>query len=87
MYRTVGILIALLLASALGLVSSQNHARQLYAALERENERARQFEIEWNRLQIEAGTLGATARVDRIARERMRMRPPAPEQAHLVFGN
>lgn len=87
MYRTVGILLSLLIASSLGLVASQHRARQMYSALDAETARAALLQAEWSRLQIEAGTLGASSRVDRIARARLGMRPPAPDRSHLVFSD
>jgi cell division protein FtsL len=77
-------LIAIALASALGGVASQHKARKLFAELEREQERMRQLEVEWGQLQLEQSTWAAHARVEKIARERLHMKPPAPGQILAV---
>lgn len=84
MIRVNALLILLLLACALGVVAAQHKARKLYNELEREQERMRQLEVEWGQLQLEAGTWAAHARVERIARERLHMLPPAPGQVLVV---
>jgi cell division protein FtsL len=78
------ILIAIILASALGGVASQHQARKLFTTLEREQERARQLEIEWGQLQLEQSTWASHARIEKIARERLRMKPPAAGQVLAV---
>lgn len=77
-------LIAIVLASALGGVASQHKARKLFTELEREQERMRQLEVEWGQLQLEQSTWAAHARVEKIARERLHMKPPAPGQILAV---
>jgi len=77
-------LILVVLGCALGVVTAQHRARKLYNDLEREQARMRQLEVEWGQLQLEAGTWAAHARVEKIARERLRMLPPAPEQVIAV---
>ena len=46
-------LLAVLVACALGLVTSQHKARKLFSELEREQERARNLDIEYGPLQLE----------------------------------
>lgn len=77
-------LIALVLASAIGAVTSQHKARKLFQELEREQERTRQLEVEWGQLQLEQSTWAAHARVEKIARDRLHMKLPAPGQVHAV---
>jgi cell division protein FtsL len=84
MLRANLLLIALVLASAIGTVAAQHEARGRFQALEREQERARQLEVEWGQLQLEQSTWAAHARVEKIARERLRMRPPAAGQVIAV---
>jgi cell division protein FtsL len=62
------ILFSLILASALGAVTSQNKARKLYKALEAEQEQARQLEVEYAQLQLELATWASHARIEQIAR-------------------
>ena len=80
MARLTGFLIMLIVASSLGVVASQHRARKLYAAVEREQQRTRQLEVEWDQLQLEQSTWAAHARVEKLAREKLSMRAPQPGQ-------
>jgi cell division protein FtsL len=79
------ILLALLTACALGLVTSQHNARKLFAELEREQERAKQLDVEWGQLQLEQSTWAMHARVEKIARERLRMSVPDAKRTQMVM--
>ena len=79
------ILLALLTACALGLVTSQHKARKLFGELEREQERAKQLDVEWGQLQLEQSTWAMHARVEKIARERLRMSVPDARRTQVVM--
>lgn len=76
--------LAVLTACALGLVTSQHKSRKLFAELEQEQEKARQLEVEYGQLQLEASTWAMHARVERIASRRLRMRTPDPKHLQIV---
>jgi len=78
------LLLAVLVACALGLVTSQHKARKLFSDLEREQERARELEIEHGQLQLEASTWGLHRRVERIAASSLGMRALDPRRVRLV---
>ncbi|HMX17484.1 MAG TPA: cell division protein FtsL [Rhodocyclaceae bacterium] len=80
MLRTNLFLLLLAVACALGAVSSNHRARKLFMDLEREQNRARELEVEWGQLQLEQSTWAAHARVEKIAREKLGMRTPMPGQ-------
>jgi len=84
MTRLALCLLGLLAACALGLVTSQHHARKLFAELEREQARAKTLEVEYGQLQLEQSTWAMHARVERLARERLRMRPPEPQRMQVI---
>lgn len=84
MIRVDAILVALVVASALGVVASQHQARKLYAQLEREQSRAHGLEVEWGQLQLEQSTWASHARVEKLAQEKLGMRPPIPAQVVVV---
>jgi cell division protein FtsL len=84
MTRLHFLLIAVLIASALGLVTSQHQARKLFAALEREQARTKQLEVELGQLQLEASTWATHARVERLARERLRMQAPEAKRTRIL---
>lgn len=78
------LLLAVLVACALGLVTSQHRARKLFSALEREHERTRELDVEYGRLQLEASTWGQHARVERIAVGTLGLRAPDARRVRLV---
>ena len=78
------LLLLVLVVCALGLVTSQHKSRKLFSELEREQERARQLEIEYGRLQLEASTWGLHSRVERIAGSTLGLRAPDPRRVRMV---
>jgi cell division protein FtsL len=75
MVRTNVLLLVVLVICALGLVSSQHKARRLVTQLEQEQTRGRTLDIEFGQLQLEQSTWAMHARVERIAGDKLRMRP------------
>ncbi|MBI3374785.1 MAG: cell division protein FtsL [Betaproteobacteria bacterium] len=78
------VLLAVLLACALGLVTSQHHARKGFSELERELARSRELDVEYGQLQLEASTWGLHARVERVAGASLGMRAPDPRRVRVV---
>lgn len=78
------LLLVVLVACALGLVTSQHKARKLFSDLEREHNRARELDIEQGQLQLEASTWGLHQRVQKIATSALGMRTPDPRRVRLV---
>ena len=78
------VLLAVLVACALGLITSQHQARKRWAELEREQVRAQQLEVEVGQLQLEASTWATPSRVERVARERLRMHPPGLKRLQVT---
>ncbi len=78
------VLLGVLIACALALVSSQHHARRLFTELEKEQELAKQIDIEWGQLQLEQSTWAMHARIEKIAAQTLRMRIPPAERVRLV---
>jgi len=70
------LLIAIVLASALGAVASQHKARKLFQALEMEQDRGNRLRTEYDLLHLEMSTWAVPTRVEQIARERLKMRVP-----------
>lgn len=63
---------------ALGVITSQHKARKLFQALEAEQERAKQLDVEFGQLQIELSTWATSPRIEKVAREKLKMRTPEP---------
>lgn len=76
MVRLNMILLLIVVACALGVVTSQHQARKLFQALEREQERVRQLDIEYGQLQLEMSTWATHPRIEKIARDRLQMVVP-----------
>jgi len=86
MVRLNLLLLAVLLACALSLVTSRHQARQLFVELEREQALARGYEVEYGQLQLEQSTWAMPARIEKIAREQLKMQLPGPGRVHVVDG-
>ncbi|MBU1213866.1 MAG: cell division protein FtsL [Gammaproteobacteria bacterium] len=84
MTRLNVLLLILVVACALGVVTSQHKARKLFVDLQYEKERAQQMDVEWGKLQLEQSTLVMPARVERLARQQLQMHLPTSDQMHLV---
>ena len=84
MVRVSFILLAILIGCALALVTSQHQARKLYVELQREQEFAKQLDVEWGQLQLEQSTWATHARVEKIATRSLGMRVPPPSRIQVV---
>ena len=78
------ILLAILVACALSVVTSQHKARKLYVELQKEQELAKQFAIEWGQLQLEQSTWAMHARIEKIASGQLMMHAPLPSRVQMV---
>ena len=78
------LLLAVLVACAIGLVTSQHRTRKVFGDLEREQNRARELDIEYGRLQLEASTWGLHQRVEKIATGKLGMRAADARRTRVV---
>lgn len=76
--------VLVLIACALGVVTSQHTARKLFMALEKEKEIERALDVEWGRLQLEQSTLIKPELIERIAREQLNMMMPLSSSIQIV---
>ena len=79
------LLLAALLASSLLLVRSAYESRRVFAALDQARLLQTQLDAEFKRLDAEAQAQSTHLRVERTARERMKMRTAAPGVTAYVF--
>ena len=80
----MALLVAATVASAIGVVYLRHLHRQSFVELTR-LERARdETNIEYGRLQLEQATWAETGRVEQIARERLGMVAPRPEDIVVI---
>jgi len=81
----VCVLVAMVLMfSALSLVTARYQARQLYDQLDRYKDNSRILEIEWRRLQLDRAAESTNAKVDRLAREDLKMIAIVPDRTVFV---
>jgi len=78
------LLLVVLVACALGLVTSQHSARKRFSGLEREHARARELDVQYGRLQLEASTWALHSRVAKIATGVLGLRAPDPRRLRVV---
>jgi len=78
------LLLAVLAACALALVTSQHQSRKLYVELQKEQETAKQLEVERGQLQLEQSTWATHARVEKIAVNALGMKVPPASRVQVV---
>jgi len=78
------VLLGIIVVCALLVVTSQHKARKLYIELQKEQERARQIEVEWGQLQLEQSTWAMHARIEKIASGQLMMHVPPPSRVQVV---
>jgi cell division protein FtsL len=78
------VLMVILVTFALGLVTSQNEARKIFVELQKQQDDAKQLEVEYGQLQLEQSTWAMHSRVERIAANNLQMRVPQATRIHLV---
>jgi cell division protein FtsL len=77
-------LFAAVLFSALASVYAKHQSRKLFVEMQALVVERDRLEMDWGRLQIEQSTQSNHARVENIARERLSMRTPTPDDVKLV---
>lgn len=86
--RGIGVAVAVLwvgvLGSAAASVYCTHRARDLFVALESLNARRDTLDIEWGQLQLEQSTWSTHAFVESVARNKLHMAAPPPQEIRLV---
>jgi cell division protein FtsL len=78
------VLLCVLVVCALSLVTSRHQSRRLFVALEHEQAIGRGLETEYGQLQLEQSTWGMPARVEKVAREQLKMQLPSAARTDVV---
>ncbi|MFT0546870.1 cell division protein FtsL [Allopusillimonas ginsengisoli] len=86
MMRLSFLFATLLTISALSLVTARFQSRQLFVKLDRLEDKARQLDTDWRRLQLERAELQRNVRVDQSARQDLGMKPATPDRTLYVEG-
>lgn len=83
-----GILFVLLImavfASAVAVVRVRHENRQAFMVLQELERQRDTLQIEWGRLQLEYSTWADPARIERLAREQLEMRPPRADEVRII---
>ena len=83
MARTT-LLLALAIACALGVITSQHRARKLFGELEAEQAAAKKLDEEYTQLQLEQGAWATHKRVESVASRNLGMRLPDPSNTVIL---
>ena len=78
------LLLAALLASCLYLVKTAYESRRLFHALDRARNEQSRLDTEFKRLDAERQAQATHLRVEKVAREKLRMRTATPAVTHYV---
>lgn len=82
--RLTMLLLLVLVACALGVVTSQHRARKLFIELEAAQEAARKLDEEHTQLQLEQSTWGTHKRVEAVAAKQLGMKAPDASSTVVV---
>ena len=78
MNRINVLLLLAVIGSALYLVRTQYESRKLVTELDRANAQAHKLEVEYDRLDVQRGAEATPVRVEKLAREQIRMHAITP---------
>ena len=84
MTRLNVLLLLAVLASALFLVHTQYRSRLLFTELDRVTTEARRLEVDGDRLQVEKRAQATPLRVEKLAKEQLKMRTTTPAITQYV---
>lgn len=79
----LGILIAMLLLSAIAVIYSKYQSRLLFIEIQKKEKQLDDYQVEWGRLQLELTTLTEENRIEIEARNRLMLTLPA--QNKIVY--
>jgi cell division protein FtsL len=80
----VAVLWVAVLGSALGVVYAKHEARNRFNELQKLTRERDDLDIEWGQLQLEQSTWATHGRVERVAREELRMVIPQANELRIV---
>jgi cell division protein FtsL len=80
----VAVLWVAVLGSALGVVYAKHEARSRFNELQKLTQQRDDLDIEWGQLQLEQSTWATHGRVERVARDELRMVIPQASDLRIV---
>jgi cell division protein FtsL len=82
--RLVLILLLAVLSSALAVVYTTNEQRLHISQLQQLEQHAHELQLQWGQLLLEQASLATSARVERLAVEKLNMHLPKADQTYLL---
>jgi len=79
-YIGLGLLILIMLISALCVIYSKYHSRVIFSEIQKQERALDQYEVEWGQLQLELTTLAEQNRVEQVAKEQLKLIMPLREK-------
>jgi len=80
----VALLFSVVLGSAILLVYSKHQSRKLFVELQQLKYQVNNLNTEWSQLQLEQSAWSGHGRIERIARDRLSMVMPQPDEVVFV---
>lgn len=84
MTRVNFLLLAVVVACALGVITAQHKARKLFIDLEAGQSAAKKLDDEFTQLQLEQGTWATNKRIEAVASRSLGMRLPQPGTTRVI---
>ena len=82
--KLVIFLALIVLASSLCVVYAKHQSRKLFVELDILKKERDEMNVEWGRLQLEQSTLATHSRIEKTAKQRLKMVTPEYEQVLIV---
>lgn len=80
----IGLLLAAVMGTALGVVYSKYLSRRHFVALQELQAERERLGIEWGRLQLEESTLATHSEIEKQARDRLLMHLPGVDEVVVI---
>lgn len=78
------LLVGAVMGSALGVVYAKHQTRKLFVEFQGMQKARDDLQIDWGRLQLEQATWATHGRIETVARDRLEMRIPTPDDVVIV---
>lgn len=78
------VVLGTVLVSALGVVYAKHESRKLFIELQALQNKQDDMDVDWDRLQLEQSTWATHGRIERIARTKLDMHMPLPNEIVII---
>lgn len=83
-FMLLNLLVLLVIGSAISVVYAKYSSRQLFVNLQNQGRERDRIDMDWGKLQLEYGTVGAPMRVESMAHDDLKMRLPRAEEVVVI---